>query len=587
MGKQEKSQLSKSRQEVNINWILSSSEPKPIGFFRLTHPTSRARAIENYRKCFDLAIKRSEGDKLSELRAMNIDEASIQRDWEIWLKKKKPYILACRANHDTGLRIQQDFTSTMADIVGIAGEIKSANNKVNDIEEHGNRKHQLDDEVLDNEIPVASVPSVTKKARSEDNDVDEEHEAIYIRAVHLAHKIEGSSISDISSSIDEESEADIKQNENMNKKDREDGHRPQNERDLENGLREASESMVGKVERTPLIVDDIDLEKIFKDYCDECRNNFDDIMDMRPTSRFTDEISEEYWDKFVLGTYPRHNISEEWENFIQEFFKPRDSLEEWKKAWRGLYEKIDGNKKDLVNVIYNILGPYIKAFEAPFNILRSGDLRENQYNAQFISPILENTMNTVCSIDWRILEIPVESSKARRNTVLEAKCADGLARLWQSHEEVFLYEQTGPPNFDDITQFHIHDYKLIRTMRDVLNQRIFLRLKNGIYDHKDLASFSAFGNRSEVSLFWLTIHQKSYCLREYGTFKIPSTWQELPVLSEAIITCLKFFSFMKENIEVKNSYIEQNQKLLAKRRVHSVKQNQSSPNRPKKRKSKK
>ena len=62
------------------------------------------------------------------------------------------------------------------------------------------------------------------------------------------------------------------------------------------------------------------------------------------------------------------------------------------------------------------------------------------------------------------LEIPVESSKACRNTglnpiidtVLEAKCADGLARLWQSHEEVFLYEQTGPPNFDDITQFHIH-----------------------------------------------------------------------------------------------------------------------------------
>ncbi|CAI2200338.1 9527_t:CDS:2, partial [Funneliformis geosporum] len=175
-------------------------------------------------------------------------------------------------------------------------------------------------------------------------------------------------------------------------------------------------------------------------------------------------------------TYPKHNISEEWEKFIQEIFMPRDSVEEWKKAWRELHEKIDGNKKDLVDAIRNILGPYIKAFEAPFNILRSGDLRENQYNAQFISPILENTMNTVCSVEWRILEIPVESSKARRNTginaivdkVLEAKCADGLARLWQSHEEVFLYEQTGSPNFDDITQFHIHDYKLIRTMRDVI-----------------------------------------------------------------------------------------------------------------------
>lgn len=57
MGKQGKSKINnKSWQEANINWILSSSELKPIGFFRLTHPTSRARAIENFRKCFDLAI---------------------------------------------------------------------------------------------------------------------------------------------------------------------------------------------------------------------------------------------------------------------------------------------------------------------------------------------------------------------------------------------------------------------------------------------------------------------------------------------------------------------------------------------------
>jgi hypothetical protein len=88
----------------------------------------------------------------------------------------------------------------------------------------------------------------------------------------------------------------------MNEKDREDGHQPQNGRgtmfivycqilqfryitdtiinsDSENGLaREASESMVGRIERsqrTPLIVDDIDLEEIFKDYCDECGNNFE------------------------------------------------------------------------------------------------------------------------------------------------------------------------------------------------------------------------------------------------------------------------------------------------------------------------
>ena len=150
------------------------------------------------------------------------------------------------------------------------------------------------------------------------------------------------------------------------------------------------------------------------------------------------------------------------------------------------------------------------------------------------------------------LEVPVESSKDRRNAninpivdkVLEAKCADGLARLWLSREEVFIYEQTGPSNFDDMTQLYIHDYKLIRIMRDVLNQRIILYLKDGIYNHKNLASFSAFGHCTEVSLFWLTIHQKSYCPREYGTFKIPIVWQDFSVLSKAIITCLKFFVSM-------------------------------------------
>ncbi|PKK72110.1 hypothetical protein RhiirC2_743433 [Rhizophagus irregularis] len=92
MGKQGKSKINnKSRQEANINWILSSSELKPIGFFRLTHLTSCAQAIENFRKYFDLAIKRSEGDKLSEFRAINSDEVSIQYDWKIWLKEKKSH----------------------------------------------------------------------------------------------------------------------------------------------------------------------------------------------------------------------------------------------------------------------------------------------------------------------------------------------------------------------------------------------------------------------------------------------------------------------------------------------------------------
>jgi hypothetical protein len=51
--------------------------------------------------------------------------------------------------------------------------------------------------------------------------------------------------------------------------------------------------------------------------------------------------------------------------------------------------------------------------------------------------------------------------------VLTSKRADGLAHLWEDHKDVFIYEQTEPPNFDDITEFHVYDYKLVRAVRCV------------------------------------------------------------------------------------------------------------------------
>ncbi|CAG8707842.1 3807_t:CDS:10 [Funneliformis mosseae] len=365
---------------------------------------------------------------------------------------------------------------------------------------------------------------------------------------------------------------------------------------------EVAESMIGKVERTALMADDVNLEEIFEGYCNECENIFDlcysDIMDLRPASKFSEKIPEVIWEKFVTNTYPEHEISESWEKLIQEIFKPKETFAGWMEVWRGLYT-YESNRDPTIllikDAIHNILTPYIEAFKAPYNLLKSGSLGENQYNSQFVSPILSNTLKVILDVNWRILEVPVESSKHRRNakinpiidTVLEAKRADGLACFWKSNEEVFIYEQTGPPDFDDVTQIAIHDYKLVRTMRDVLNQRIMLRLRDGISDNKNLASFGAFGHRTEVSLFWCTMHQKSYCLQEFGSFKVPTIWQELPVLAEAIITCLKFFFFMKENVKEVRLYTDQKNKLFVKRKVHAVKQNPPSPSRPKKRKNKK
>jgi hypothetical protein len=65
-------QANESRQETNINWILNSPKQTPISFFRLTHPTKCLQLIEKFKKCFDYALNRSKGDKLNELRTINI-----------------------------------------------------------------------------------------------------------------------------------------------------------------------------------------------------------------------------------------------------------------------------------------------------------------------------------------------------------------------------------------------------------------------------------------------------------------------------------------------------------------------------------
>ncbi|CAG8615648.1 3176_t:CDS:2, partial [Diversispora eburnea] len=368
--------------------------------------------------------------------------------------------------------------------------------------------------------------------------------------------------------------------------------------DSNDKFQRATESMVGKVERTALIVENVDLEKIFEDYRNVCENDFDlclsDIMDLRPASKFTEKISETVWEKFISKTYPEYKLAKEWEELIKYVFEPKGSLMDWIKVWRELRVISSENESNedltIKDMIYNILSPYIKAFEAPYNILKSGDIEENQFNAQFINPILNNTLNSICNVDWRILEVPIESSKHRRNNninpiiykVLSAKRADGLARLWGSREEVFIYEQSGAPDYNDLTDLYVHDYKLTRTMRDILNQRIILRLNDGTFDNNDLASFGALGYCTEVSLFWCTMHQKSYCLREFGSFKVPLLWEDLPVLSEAIAMCLKFFSFMKENTKERKLLVDPKQKLLAKRKVHTVTPNPPTPDRTKK-----
>src|SRR5436309_10380740 len=104
--------------------------------------------------------------------------------------------------------------------------------------------------------------------------------------------------------------------------------------------------------------------------------------------------------------------------------QPRDSHEQWIAARIKLLEAPLDNR-DLMSMMYDILGPLyvyekrscplhlerkcgnivclfsLDAFQAPCNILKSGDLEENQYNAEFVNVILKNTLKVICSVDWR------------------------------------------------------------------------------------------------------------------------------------------------------------------------------------------
>ncbi|CAG8662769.1 4202_t:CDS:2, partial [Paraglomus brasilianum] len=169
--------------------------------------------------------------------------------------------------------------------------------------------------------------------------------------------------------------------------------------DSDDNSQNVTESMVRKVERTPLVIDNVNLENIFENY-----HNESILWTLDQPQNSQEKISDEIWMKFVSNSFPKCTLPKDWEELINDTFKLKNSLVEWINAFHELHmitfeKKINGNL--IRDVIYNILCPYIKAFEAPFNILKSGNLEENQYNAQFINPILHNTLDATCSVDWR------------------------------------------------------------------------------------------------------------------------------------------------------------------------------------------
>ncbi|KAF0531173.1 hypothetical protein F8M41_011873 [Gigaspora margarita] len=172
----------KNQQNVNIDWIINSSDPKPIAFFRLTHPKARSRAIEKYKKCFNLALSRSKDANLDKLKAVNNSEKIIQRDWEIWLKEKKA-IEACRMGHNTNLQIQQDFAITVKMIVSATKtDIGKHNNFASG--SHHMKSEESTKEEENDEDDEDDEPLVPKRLKFDNSDINEV-DYIETQSMHL------------------------------------------------------------------------------------------------------------------------------------------------------------------------------------------------------------------------------------------------------------------------------------------------------------------------------------------------------------------------------------------------------------------
>ncbi|RUP50304.1 hypothetical protein BC936DRAFT_139684 [Jimgerdemannia flammicorona] len=118
----------------HVEWILNSTDPTPLAFFRLIHPTHRERAISKYKDAFSLALRKSNSKA-----KLKVEEA-IQRDWEVWLGEKKT-ISVNRSIHDTNVSVQTRFNTTV--------ENWSERPEANDVDKKGDSSDIRDSELTE------------------------------------------------------------------------------------------------------------------------------------------------------------------------------------------------------------------------------------------------------------------------------------------------------------------------------------------------------------------------------------------------------------------------------------------------------
>ncbi|CAG8542157.1 13869_t:CDS:10, partial [Cetraspora pellucida] len=79
--------------QENVSWMINSSNPTPLAFFRITYPSIRGRALTKYSKTLSKAIEQTSHNKEHQEKLIillkKFDDGEFDEDWEIWWKEKK------------------------------------------------------------------------------------------------------------------------------------------------------------------------------------------------------------------------------------------------------------------------------------------------------------------------------------------------------------------------------------------------------------------------------------------------------------------------------------------------------------------
>ncbi|CAG8657583.1 5342_t:CDS:10, partial [Acaulospora colombiana] len=313
---------------------------------------------------------------------------------------------------------------------------------------------------------------------------------------------------------------------------------------------------------------------------DESRNSqknnpysstIDDVMDIRGESGFAKFLSVDDYIK-LLSKKPKRRVELPggWRNVVEEYYKETTengsvkSISDWIRITEELgivKEEDDGELIKLKKYLNRVMLPLIESFSKQAPDISAPDSSEHHYWSEFGHRFFSRALQEFVDLDWRVMEVPVQSSRYRKNygynhiidTVVDGKYADLLARMRKTGEEIFVGEQAGPPTRCDLAKLATDSFKLYREMRDCLNVRILRAMGKGDVNYNNRSVFGILGFLFEIKML-IMWKDGVYVYEEYGSLNIASNPGQISEMKLGILRLLEFMlEAERTEFEAKNA----------------------------------